>query len=173
MRAVPKKEGYLTLGVVTSAHGIKGEVNVKVFAGDKELFLIEGAIIGNDGSPFIFDSVRSKGEGLIAKIKGCADRNKAEELKGTAFFFDLSHLPEDDDEIYFQELEGMEVIREDGSSFGKITYTFNNNAHEVLAVDTKKGEILIPFTDDVIVDIDREERKVIVTPMADEFLELV
>ena len=169
----PKKEGFFCVGVIATAHGIKGEVNVRSFTDVPEDFVEYGALVSFADAPFSFSNVRPAKKGFIASVKGVSTRNDAEKLRGTFLYASNEHLPElDEGEVFVNDLLGMAVQREDGSAFGKVKSHFDNGAHLVLTIKMPENgisDVMIPFSDDVIIEIDRDARVLTVSDLADDY----
>ena len=175
-RTPPKKDGFFCVGVIATAHGIQGEVVVKTFTEEPESILDYGTLVNFDDVPFSFASIRSSAKGLLARLEGVKSRNDAEKLRGTCLYASNDELPElGDDNVYLSEIIGITLLREDGSIFGKIRNHFDNGAHTVIAVKMPEEgvkDVLLPFTDDVILKVDHDERTIVVSEMADQFATL-
>lgn len=170
----PKKEGYLCIGVVVGAHGIKGEVKIKPFINDIHGFVTYAVPETYEGTAYLVKEVRQGPKGIVlAKVKAATTRTEAEAQKGIALYLQVDQLPElETDEYYFAQLEGLDVVKEDGSSFGKLLYVFDNGAHPVLNIRTGRKEVCLPFTEDVVLSVDLDTKKMVVSEMADAFLDI-
>ncbi|MFT7145049.1 MAG: ribosomal 30S subunit maturation factor RimM, partial [bacterium] len=72
-------------------------------------------------------------------------------------------------------LIGTKVYREDGTLFGTIRNHFDNGAQTIIAVkipEEGKRDVLLPFTDDVVLAVDQAAATITVSEMADEFAAL-
>lgn len=169
-----KKEGYLCIGVIVGAHGIKGEVRIKPYINDIDGFVTYAVPQTFDGTAYLVKEVRQGPKGFVlAKVEAATDRNEAEAQRGIALYLKVEDLPElETEEFYFAELEGLAVVKEDGSPFGKLLYVFDNGAHPVLNIRYKGKEICLPFTEDVVLSVDLDEKQMVVSEMADEFTDL-
>lgn len=169
----PTKVGHFCLGVVTGAHGIKGEVRVKAFAQNPKALLKKGVPVDETGAPFAISLWRDTPNFSIVLLKGVVDRNTAETLRGKAMFLPLDALPRlSDDEAYYAELEGAAVVAEDGKALGKVTTVFDNGAHAVLDISGRAGEALVPYTKDTVVRFERGNKTLHVTDFAKQFFDL-
>lgn len=169
-----KKEGYLCIGVIAGAHGIKGEIRIKPYINDIDGFVTYAVPEKFDGSAYLVNEVRQGPKGFVlAKVPAVNSRTDAEAQRGIALYLKVDQLPDlQTDEYYFAELQGLAVVKEDGSPFGKLLYVFDNGAHPVLNIRAKGKEICLPFTDDVVISVDLDEKQMVVSDMADEFVDI-
>jgi 16S rRNA processing protein RimM len=101
------------------------------------------------------------GNRLTALLEQCADRNAATELKGLQIAIPRSQLPvlsnSGKDGYYWSDLNGLEVVNQQGEALGKVTGLLETGANDVLQVQSLKEsgrERLIPFISQVIVKVD-------------------
>tara|TARA_R110000868_G_scaffold262401_2_gene521043 strand:- start:22779 stop:23333 length:555 start_codon:yes stop_codon:yes gene_type:complete len=176
MRRPDHKEGFFCVGVVATAHGIKGEVTLKAFTEIPEDIVEYGTLVNMQDVPFSISSFRATSKGLITRLKGVNTRNDAERLRGMYLYASNDALPElDENDMYLDDLIGTKVLREDGSLFGTIRNHFDNGAQTIIAVkvpETGKKDVLLPFTDNVVLAADAEASTITVSEMADQFAEL-
>ncbi|MHA7178054.1 ribosome maturation factor RimM [Arthrobacter sp. Sr24] len=152
-------------------HGIKGEVTVLVltdapdsrFAVGAE-FVVEPAKIGS----LTVKSSRWNKDILLLGFEGTNTRNDAELLRGASMFFE-SDDDEDDDAWYEHELLGLEV-RVGANKVGKVTGLRTQAVQDLLLVEDNDGdEVLVPFVDEIVPEVNIEEGYVLLTPPAGLF----
>jgi len=101
-----------------------------------------------------------RGNGLVAKLQGVDDRDRALALKGIEIGIPRSELPalrESAQEYYWTDLEGCKVINQDGIEFGIVDSLMETGANDVLVVKNGR-ERLIPYIDDVIESVDLDSK---------------
>lgn len=138
------------MGAIIGAHGIKGEVKVKSFAGTPAAIASYGALEDARGRSFELALVGQasprkdspgKGPGgkdvLIARIKGVGDRNAAEALKGVELYVARDRLPRiaGEDEFYLADLIGLAAFDQHGNAMGKVIAVENYGAGDVLSIE--------------------------------------
>ncbi len=143
------KTKLVVMGIITNAHGIRGEVKIKSFTENPQDIAAYGPLLVNDG-PREVEILRlrpAKGT-FVAKLKGIDDRNAAEALKGCKLKIPRQRLPEpDDDEFYYEDLLGLRVEDEHGQPLGRIKAVQNFGAGDLLEIQPKKGaSFYVPFT---------------------------
>ena len=173
LRKPPHKENFFCVGVITTAHGIKGEVLIKPFTETPKNMTEYGTLVNMHDVPFSFLSFKIVKKGVIAKLEGVHSRNEAEALRGTCLYASDDKLPAlDDSDMYLDDLIGVKLYREDKTLFGTIRSHFDNGAHTIIAVKMPtegKKDVLLPFTGDVILKVNHDKKEIIVSEMAEEF----
>lgn len=159
----------LCVGVITGAHGIRGEVKIKAFTETPEAIAGYGPLQTKSGDRS-FEITRhriQKGQ-VIAVLKDVRDRSGAEALKGTELYLDRQVLPEleDEEEFYHADLVGLEALLEDGTVFGQVAALQDFGAGDVIEIRPAGGgsTVLLPFTRQVVPDVNIAEGHIVVSP---------
>ena len=139
-------ERRVTLAAVAGAHGIKGEVRLKLF-GDSAESLAQHKKLFVAGAERKLVSVRAAGKGAVARFDGVADRNAAEQLRGSLIEIDRDALPPlAADEYYHADLIGTRCFDSEGLLIGEVVAVENFGAGDLLEVEKADGRrSLIPF----------------------------
>lgn len=159
------------LGVVVGVKGLRGEVRVKSFTERPADIGAYGPLATEDGRAFALTVTGSAQGVVIARIKGVADRNGAEALKGTKLFVDRVALPEAGEGTYYHaDLVGMAAVLATGEALGPITAVYNFGAGDMVEVKLADGRTeLVPFTDAAIAGVDVAGGKVTMNALAGLF----
>ena len=157
------------LGQVSSAHGIKGEVRIKPFTQAPEDVAAYGPLQDEAGARrFEILSLRTTKGGVVARLDGVTDRNQAEALKGVKLFVDRDRLPErnEDGVWYHADLIGLVALDKGGAALGTIVAVQNYGAGDLLEIRPATGgpTVLLPFTAEVVPDVDLDAGWVLVDP---------
>src|SRR5262245_21599336 len=105
------------------------------------------------------DEVKEHGKGFVAHVRGIDDRTTAERLTGCEIAVPADALPRPaDDEYYWKDLIGARVVNRGGEVLGDVTHLFGAGTHDVLVVDRDGQEVLIPFADAYVLNVDIEGR---------------
>jgi 16S rRNA processing protein RimM len=158
-------ERRIALAAVAGAHGVKGELRLKLFSDSIDnLLRQERLYIG--GAERRLLSVRDAGKTAVAKLEGIADRSAAEALRGSLVEVDRSALPPlEEGEYYHSDLIGLPAFDAEGNKVGTITAIENFGAGELLEVQLDGGRAsLIPFKPGIA---DLQEGRIVLDP---EFL---
>ncbi len=95
---------------------------------------------------------------LLVKLKGVSDRDMAFALKSKQVAVPREQLPEpDDNEYYWSDLIGLQVTNLQGVDLGRISEVFETGANDVLVAKGDR-ERLIPFIDQVVLDVDLDAK---------------
>ena len=147
----------VTLAVVIGAHGIGGEVRLKVFAET-----MSGYKSFNDGT-LTLKSARPGNNGTIARFAEVADRNAAEAMRGTELTVPRASLPPlVDGEYYHTDVIGLDVVSTDGEAIGRVVAIDNFGAGDVVeierpSVDDKPGKrFMIPMCPEAVPEWDAD-----------------
>jgi 16S rRNA processing protein RimM len=147
--AGPKR---VALAAVAGAHGIKGEVRLKLFAESIASLKAHGQVYVG-GEPRRLRELRDASKTAIARFEGIADRTAAEALRGQLVEVDRAALPPlEDGEYYHADLIGLPCVDAAGTLLGTVAGIENFGAGdlvEVLLPDGKRS--LIPFRDPIAV----------------------
>lgn len=155
-------EQYLQVGVISSTHGIRGEVKVFPTTDDPARFKVLKKVIldtGKEQMTLEIQGVKFFKQFVILKFKGIDNINDIEMYKGKSLLVSREDAaPLGEDEYYIADLIGMKVFTEDGE-FGVLKDVIETGANEVYVVDSKEhGEVLIPAIHDCILDVNVEEQ---------------
>lgn len=159
------KPGF-KVGVIASAHGVRGQVKIHSFSETPEDLLRYGALTDASGKRrFILTRHGAKATQLIASIEGITDRNDAEKLRGTELWADESFQHYDENEFSYADLTGLKAVTQSGEEYGTIINIYNFGAGDVIELElaNRKTEML-PFTSAFFGDVDIEAGRIIVIP---------
>jgi 16S rRNA processing protein RimM len=155
----------VALAAVAGAHGVKGEVRLKLFS-DSVASLAQHAKVYVGGVEHRVLGVRDGGKTAIARFEGIADRSAVEALRGQLVEVDRADLPPlEDGEYYHSDLIGLSCVDREGQAVGVVASVENFGAGDLLEIEFPNGRrSLIPFRDGIA---DLEDGRVVVDP---EFL---
>jgi 16S rRNA processing protein RimM len=153
----------VTLAAVIGAHGIAGEVRLKVFAEDL------AAHTSFNGGTLTLKSVRGGSNGVIARFAEVPDRNAAEALRGTELTVPRSALPSlGEGEYYHVDLLDLPVSGEDGAAIGRVVAIDDYGAGDVIEIERPDGKrFMVPMRPEAVPAWDADKLVV-----ADAFLEI-
>ncbi len=150
----PAAEGHkrIALAAVAGAHGIKGEVRLKLFA-DSIASLKAHKVVFIGGERRELRELRDANKTAIARLEGVVDRNAAEALRGQLVEVERSALPAlSEGEYYHADLIGMPCVDSDGTVLGTIAGIENFGAGDLIEILLPNGKrSLIPFREPVAV----------------------
>lgn len=166
-------EKWFNVGKIVNTHGIRGEVRIiskTDFADERyklgnKLFLF----LPDTHSPIelIVKTHRKHKNFDLVTFEGCDNINHVERFKGGILKVPESQLSVlEEDEYYYHEIIGCEVITLNGEEMGKIKEILSPGANDVWVIKGKGGkELLIPYIEDVVKEVNVKEKKVIIDPI--------
>ncbi|UCC55354.1 MAG: ribosome maturation factor RimM [Gammaproteobacteria bacterium] len=146
----------LIMGRISGPYGVKGWVRVRPYTSNPDALLGYRPWYLNTGSGTwqrreVLEG-RLHGKGLVVRLTDCDDRDAAETLAGTEIGIYRSQLPQtEQDEYYWNDLVGMQVVTLDGEVLGTVNYLLETGANDVLVVAGGDRERLIPFIQEQVV----------------------
>ncbi|MER5413132.1 ribosome maturation factor RimM [Streptomyces virginiae] len=160
----------LVVARIGRAHGIKGEVTVEVRTDEPELRLSPGAVLRTEpatAGPLTIETGRVHSGRLLLRFAGVKDRTGAEALRNILLIaeVDPAELPEEPDEYYDHQLMDLDVVLEDGTEIGRIAEISHLPSQDLFIVERPDGtEVMIPFVEEIVAEIDLEEQRCVITP---------
>ena len=146
----------VTLAAITGAHGVTGEVRLKLFG--EGVAALSRYSSFNDGALTLRKLRDDAKGGAIARFAEVADRNRAESLRGTALTVPRSALPElDAGEYYHADLIGLPAISTTGETLGTVVAVENFGAGDVLEIERANGKrFMVPMRSEAVPEWDGE-----------------
>jgi 16S rRNA processing protein RimM len=165
----------VALGKIVGAHGIRGEIKVISYSGS--LGALEGkgrVFVRQTGGVFKqrdvlkewrLLSVQPYKAGFLLVLKGIDDRDGARGLAGAELMLPREELPAlDEDEYYWYELVGLEVVTPQGERLGQVGEIMATGAADVLVIRGEGGEFLVPATPEVVKSVALSEGRMVIEP---------
>lgn len=155
-------EKQLQVGVISSTHGVRGEVKVFPTTDDVTRFRQLKKVYldtGREMLPLEIQNVKFFKQFAILKFKGIDNINDIEKYRGKSLMIDREDAVDlDEDEYFIADMIGMKVYTEDGSEFGTLKDVMETGANDVYIIDSPEhGEVLIPAIRECILDVDMDE----------------
>lgn len=159
-------EEFLQVGVISSTHGIRGEVKVYPTTDDAARFKKLKKVLldtGKERMELEVQSVKFFKQFVILKFKDIDNINDIEKYKGRSLLVPREDAVElGENEYYIADLIGMEVFAGE-ERFGVLRDVMETGANEVYVIDSEKhGEVLVPAIRDCILDVDVENRTMVI-----------
>ncbi len=135
----------VTLAVIIGAHGVGGEVRLKVFADDLSVHKSF-----NNGA-LTLKSLR-EGNQVIARFAEITDRTAAERMRGIELTVPRNALPPlGEGEYYHADLIGLPAVSTAGEDLGRVVAVENFGAGDVLEIERSDGNrFMVPMTADAV-----------------------
>lgn len=160
----------LKVGVVTSVHGIKGEVKVFPTTDDSRRFKKLKQVYLDTGKELLsleIEGVKFFKQMVILKFKGYENPDDVMKFRQKELWIDRKDAVRlSKDEYFIADLIDMEVCDEEGKLIGTLKDVISTGANDVYAVETTEGkEVLFPAIKKCVLDVDTEARKMTVHVM--------
>jgi 16S rRNA processing protein RimM len=158
-------ERRIALAAVAGAHGVKGELRLKLFSGSVESWSRYPKLYVGGAERRLL-ALRESGKTAVARFDGVADRSAAEALRGSLVEIDRSALPPlEEGEYYHADLIGLAAVDAEGTPVGTVVAVENYGAGDLLEIELSEGKrSLIPFKAGIA---DLEDGRIVLEP---EFL---
>ena len=160
-------EQLLQVGVISSTHGVRGEVKVFPTTDDVKRFKKLKKVIldtGKEQLPLEIEGAKFFKQFVILKFRGIDNINDIEKYKGKRLLVDREHAVKlKKDEYFIADMIGMDVFTEDGELFGALKDVMETGANDVYIIEMSDGkEVLVPAIKQCILDVDIENRKMVI-----------
>ncbi len=158
-------ENKLQVGVISSTHGVRGEVKVFPTTDDVKRFKRLKEVILETGKEELLleiEGVKFFKQFAILKFKGFDNINDIEKYKGKSLFVTRKNaVPLRRDEYFIADLQGLSVEDENGNLIGTLRDVMETGANDVYIVDMTDGrEVLLPAIKECILEVDVEGGKI-------------
>lgn len=160
-------KNLLLMAEIVGVHGIKGAVKLKVFGDDPDALMDKSLSDAAGKASYEITRIAPHGNIYLADIKGIADRNASEKLRGVKLYLPRTALPKikKKDTYYHADLIGMTAKHIDGQTLGTVIAVANFGAGDLLDIKPAKGNsFYVPFTDSVVPDVNVKEKTLVVDP---------
>ncbi|MCP2165392.1 ribosome maturation factor RimM [Goodfellowiella coeruleoviolacea] len=174
----------VVVGRVAKAHGVTGELAVDVRTDSPEERFAVGSVLSarlRDGTvrALTVAAARPHAGRLLVRFDEVLTRDVAETLRGTLLVVDADSLPppEDPDEFYDHDLEGLTAVLADGTPVGTVREVLHVAGSDLLVVERPEPadpgaaqaepaerEVLVPFVRDIVPEVNITEGRVVLTP---------
>lgn len=157
---------FVEIGIIQRTHGVDGEFQV---VWNSDFYLeeqdLESVFVEFEGIPipFFISSIRTKGlDKALIKFEDVDDVNVANEFVGQKIFLPTDQIHHDED-IQLKDLVGYTIISNHDQLVGKIVDYQEFQTNSVFTIHHQSGsEVLIPAVVELIVEVDEENKTVVV-----------
>ena len=157
------------VGYVHRPHGLNGEVSVEKLGDAADPFRPGGALLWISGDRTMdlkLSGSRVHGKRWLLSFEGIGDVEAARELSGGVLAVAGEDLPDVPDDFFWShQVEGWSCRDRSGRSLGSVRRLEETPAGPQLTLETREGrEILVPFVRPIVVEVDRESRRIVLDP---------
>jgi 16S rRNA processing protein RimM len=153
------------MGRILAPRGIKGWLKIKTFSEEADAladFDVWWLKQGERWSQRNVEATELVHLGFSAKLEGVEDRNAAELMRGIEVAVSRGDLPDHEDAIYWVDLIGLEVVNLAGEALGTVDSLMETGANDVLVVKSGDKNLLIPYTERTVHEVDLKVKRVVV-----------
>lgn len=154
---------FIVIGRILRPHGVKGELRAEIHSHLPERFTwLDQVFLSRDSQPdnpeaVAVEAVRFHKGYVLLTLDGYDNRDAAEMLRSMWLLVpETEAVPLEEGELYFFQLEGLDVYTETDEYLGEVKEVLETGANEVFIVQGPRGEVLLPNTEEVIVDVDED-----------------
>ena len=161
------KDGFLPVGKIVGAHGVKGNLKVHSYAESVSVFKPGSLILvihaGKTEKHFAIKWAKPHGKSILLSFKDIEDRNTAETFIGAELFIERIALPELEEGVhYWVDIIGLSVFTTDNHYIGRVESIMPTGSNDVYIVKNQtkddSPEILIPAIESVVLEIDLKNK---------------
>jgi len=154
------------LGRVIGTHGLRGDLKIRSHPEDQSALLSASRLClrpstGETVCLEVRQSIPGKGCSVF-RLHGLDQIGPAESLIGAEVLVDPKQLQREANQLFWFELEGLEVVDRGRGSIGRLEGMFRTAAHAIYVVQGPFGEVLIPVVDEFVSEVNLERRELLV-----------
>lgn len=155
------------LGYILRTHGLVGEVQVHLDVDDPaEYDELDSVFVEQKGQlvPYFVESIAVRGNKAIVAFEDVETLEQAQALVGNALWLPLDNLPDlDEKRFYFHEIGDFTVIDAARGTLGTVITVYSLPQQDLIAMQYRGQEVLIPITDTIVTGVNREQRELYVS----------
>ncbi|MEX3744500.1 MULTISPECIES: ribosome maturation factor RimM [Lysinibacillus] len=165
---------WFNVGRIVNTHGIRGEVRVLSTTDFEE----ERFVVGNKLAAFkkddkkptwvTIESMRRHKNFILLTFEGMHNINLVEPFKEGMLKVTKDQMSDDllaENEYFFHDIVGCSVVSEEGETIGAVVDILQTGANDVWVVKGAKKEHYIPYIEDIVKEIDVDEKKIVIHVM--------
>lgn len=158
-------DNLLKAGKIVNTHSLRGEVRIYPYCDDAE-FLCEFDYLYIESQKRAVKSARVHKAQALVKFEGINDINDAEKLVGSMIYIDKNDVELEEGRFFIEDIKGCSVFDiESGECYGKVTNVIQTGANDVFEVSDGQKSVLIPKIDDIVKEIDIEQKRIVIKVM--------
>lgn len=160
------KDDCYEVGYIVKTHGLKGEVGIHLDVDNPADYAdIDGLLIEKNGEliPHFIERIRINVDKAIVKFEGINRIEEAQLLVKKTIYLSLDQLDElSDDQFYYHEIIGYQIVDEQKGKLGIIKTIYNQPHQDLIAMDYLEKEILIPISHEHVLKANHELKELYV-----------
>ena len=165
-----QRPDYVAVGIVERSRGLRGQVKVKPLTDEPARFerLREVRVepVSGEARLLHIKAVAIRGASVYLHFDEIENKDEADSLAGAYINIRYDEiLPVENNTFYHFEVIGFEVVTSKGEYVGAVRKVLDLPANDVLMIQGKDREYLIPVVKDVIKKVDRESAQIVIEPI--------
>ncbi|GAK49911.1 ribosome maturation factor rimM [Candidatus Moduliflexus flocculans] len=170
MKHTERRTEWITIGKIVKTRGIRGEVKVLPLTDipDRFEYLNSVHVMWPDGrvQQLVIENASYHHGGVFLCFEGYSSIEQSEQLVGCSLAVDRATSPKLPEGVYYHyEILDADVYTEQGDYLGNVTDILETGSHDVYVVRREEKEYLIPSTNEIVLTIDREQKKILIRPI--------
>ena len=167
---------HIQVGKLQKSHGLKGEIQASIDLYDPDI-LAEAKVlfveVKNAFAPYFVEKIKINGNKAIILFDEIKDVNQANSLRGLSLYVSTEHFPaiQDDESWQYDDIIGFTIVDTTLGELGVISDVYETTGQDLIAMDYKGKEILIPVVDQIILKVNKKSKSLEVN-LPDGLLEL-
>lgn len=162
-------ETLIPLGQIVNTHATRGELRVRLYNPSSTILAAGTHVVlrrGGEQQPRVVGAVRPHRHLILLTLEGCESMTAAEALVGYEVCVPEKDLPPTGaGEIYHYQLLGMTVVTSAGAEIGIVAEVMTTTSNDICVVRAGTQEHLIPFIADIVKEVDRAHRRIVIEPL--------
>ena len=157
---------WIAVGRIARAHGVRGELAVRT-DDPRSSALLKARQLRLSGETQLreVESARAANSEVLLRLRGIADRNAAEALRGREVEISRAELPAaEPGEFYYADLVGLMAIDESGRELGQVKGLWETGPVPVVVIGEGAGELLVPFAQEFVVAVRPDQGRIVIRP---------
>ena len=159
------------IGKISKPHGVRGEVNIipfdedlSIFKNLKSVFLSSGDTREDDLTPVNITSIKFKNNRVVMMFEGCSTCNDAELLRNKFIRIKRDEIALKEGDYFIADIKECNVYDENNLFLGKVSEVIKTKNNDVYWIKktSLNDELLIPVLKSIVLDINIDERKIII-----------
>jgi 16S rRNA processing protein RimM len=160
------KDDCYEVGYIVKTHGLKGEVGVHLDVDNPSDYSdIDGLLIEKNGEliPHFIQKIRINVDKAIIKFEEINSIEEAQPFVRKTLYLSLDQLDKlNDDQFYYHDIIGFQIVDDLQGTLGTIKTIYNQPHQDLIAMDYKEKEVLIPISKEHVLKVNHEKKELYV-----------
>ena len=157
-----KIDACFRIGHVIKTHGLKGEISIQLDVDRPEDYSEMESVfveINQKLVPFFIDTIQVRSDKALVGFEDITNAEEASRLTGCDLYLPLNLLPKlPEGKFYYHEITGYSVVDRKAGKLGTVTTVFTNPSQDLISMEYRDREVLIPVADEIVLKADHDQR---------------